>query len=271
MNVVNFIRKLAAHPRAGCFLALLLLAGIHEAAAQTAQFFRIAGPAATTITKFRADGTLVWSNALAGTNYTVQTVSSLPGGTNWVDYVQLPVTNSVNTNQIVAFNPPTGMALIPAGSFTMGDIADTNEVGDAAPITIYVSAFYMDQTDVTWALWYQVYDWAITHGYSFDDVVYAGGGRMAQWPDSVCELVYLCEMVQCAKRDARADAGVLHNGGADDHLPDQRPGPHQFLCELAGGLPVADGSGMGEGGAGRIERAAVSVGGHDQWKPGQLL
>ena len=34
--------------------------------------------------------------------------------------------------------------------------------------TVYVSAFYMDQYDVTYALWQQVYNWAITHGYSFD-------------------------------------------------------------------------------------------------------
>ena len=84
----------------------------------------LAGPAATTITAFRPDGTLVWSNALAGTNYTVQTATSLPGGTNWVDYVQLPVTNGVNTNRVIDLNPPSGMALIPAGSFQMGDNLD---------------------------------------------------------------------------------------------------------------------------------------------------
>ena len=58
--------------------------------------------------------------------------------------------------------PPDGMAFITNGSFTMGDVADTNVDGDAAPITVYVSAFYMDQTDVTEALWQQVYNWAIT-------------------------------------------------------------------------------------------------------------
>jgi formylglycine-generating enzyme required for sulfatase activity len=68
-------------------------------------------------------------------------------------------------------NPPapSGMALIPAGSFTMGDVADTNEDWNAAPITVYVSAFYLDQTDVTEALWQQVYNWATNHGYNFDD------------------------------------------------------------------------------------------------------
>src|SRR5208282_6819964 len=111
------------------------------------RFFRISGPASTTITSLNADGTLVWSNTMAGTNYTIQTVLSLPGGTNWVDYVRLPVSSSVNTNLLFAFNPPAGMALIPAGSFTMGDALDGES--DAIPTTVYVSAFYMDVSEVT--------------------------------------------------------------------------------------------------------------------------
>ena len=42
-------------------------------------------------------------------------------------------------------------------------------------------------------------------------------------------------------------------------------------CEMECGLPVADGGGVGEGGAGRVERAAVSVGEHDFVEPGELL
>jgi formylglycine-generating enzyme required for sulfatase activity len=141
------------------------------------QLFRISGPAATKITAFRADGSLVWTNAQIGTNYIVQTASSLAGGTNWVSYVQIPVTNLINTNQIIAFNPPSGMALIPAGSFTMGDNLDGES--DAPVHTVYVSAFYMDKYDVTYALWRQVYNWAITHGYSFYD---AGSGKAANHP-----------------------------------------------------------------------------------------
>jgi formylglycine-generating enzyme required for sulfatase activity len=146
--------------------------------AQDARFFRISGPAATTITAFRPDGTLVWSNALAGTNYTVQTAVSLAAGTNWVDYVQIPVTNGVNTNRVIDLNPPSGMALIPAGSFTMGDNLD----GDTSsqPLhTVYVSAFYMDKYDVTYALWQTVYNWATNHGYGFDNV---GSGKAANHP-----------------------------------------------------------------------------------------
>jgi formylglycine-generating enzyme required for sulfatase activity len=157
---------------------LALLAGVQQATAQGTRFFRIAGPAATTINAFRADGTMVWSNALTGTNYTVQAATSLGGGTNWVDYVQLLIANRVNTNRIIDPNPPAGMALIPAGSFEMGDKLDGNP--NELPLhTVYVSAFYMDQYDVTYALWQQSYNWAITNGYSFDN---AGAGKAALHP-----------------------------------------------------------------------------------------
>ena len=89
---------------------------------------------------------------------------------------------------------PAGMALIPAGSFTMGNCMDPNEGGaDSSyelPLhTNYVSAFYMDQYDVTYALWQQVHNWATNHGYSFD---HDGSGKatnhpvqMIDWYDSV--------------------------------------------------------------------------------------
>jgi formylglycine-generating enzyme required for sulfatase activity len=73
---------------------------------------------------------------------------------------------------------PSGMALIPAGSFTMGDSLDGDST--ALPLhTVYVSAFYMDKYDVTKALWDTVYQWAIAHGYTFD---YAGSGKAANHP-----------------------------------------------------------------------------------------
>src|SRR6266702_6797105 len=137
----GFIMKSKLH---SLFIVLALLAGINQAAAQGARFFRISGPAATTIMSFNPDGTLVWSNALAGTNYTIQTATSLSGGSNWANYVQLRVTQAVNTNLLFAFNPPAGMALIPAGAFTMGDTLDGNVYGNATPISVTVSAFYMD-------------------------------------------------------------------------------------------------------------------------------
>ncbi len=145
-------------------LILLTLCG-NTATAQGTRFFRISGPAATTIIAFNPDGTLVWSNALAGTNYTVQTVTSLLGGTNWVDYVQLLVTTGVNTNIIFAFNPPAGMALIPAGVFKMGPTLDGES--DATSTNVYVSSFYMDVNLVSSNQWAGVYSYATNYGYVF--------------------------------------------------------------------------------------------------------
>jgi formylglycine-generating enzyme required for sulfatase activity len=62
---------------------------------------------------------------------------------------------------------PSGMAMIPAGPFTMGDTLDG--ISDATPVTATVSGFYMDVNEVTLAQWKSVYHWARTHGYSFEN------------------------------------------------------------------------------------------------------
>ncbi|MEI7940818.1 MAG: SUMF1/EgtB/PvdO family nonheme iron enzyme [Verrucomicrobiota bacterium] len=74
--------------------------------------------------------------------------------------------------------PPGGMALIPAGNFTMGDCM--GDYTSELPLhSVYVSAFYMDKYPVTKSLWDEVYSWAITHGYTFD---YAGSGKASTHP-----------------------------------------------------------------------------------------
>jgi len=76
---------------------------------------------------------------------------------------------------------PPNMVLIPAGSFTMGDTFNEG-YGDELPThTVYVSGFYMDQYKVTKALWDEVYNWATTNGYSFDDGD-SGQGKAANHP-----------------------------------------------------------------------------------------
>jgi formylglycine-generating enzyme required for sulfatase activity len=81
---------------------------------------------------------------------------------------------SVNTN---AQTTSDGMALIPAGSFTMGDTLDGES--DAIMTNIYVSAFYMDTNLVSYSQWQTVYSYATNHGYGFDD---AGAGQAANYP-----------------------------------------------------------------------------------------
>jgi formylglycine-generating enzyme required for sulfatase activity len=76
-------------------------------------------------------------------------------------------------------NPPqvAGMALIPAGVFTMGDTLDGE--GDAIPTSVMVSAFYMDVNLVSLSQWQGVYSYATSHGYSF---VNAGTDKAANTP-----------------------------------------------------------------------------------------
>ena len=81
-------------------------------------------------------------------------------------------------SQSLALHTPAGMALIPAGSFTMGDPLDGHTT--ALPLhTNYVSAFYMDRNLVGYALWQQVYQWARNNGYTFD---LPGSGKAASHP-----------------------------------------------------------------------------------------
>ena len=149
--------------------------------ADEVRFFRVVGPTATTITAFTPDGYITWTNAQIGSNYTVQTARSLGAATNWVDYIQVPVSNNVVTQRLYDPNPPAGMALIPAGNFTMGNCMNSREGSpDELPLhMMYVGAFYMDRYLVTKGLWDTVYHWAIAHGYTFD---HAGSGKASTHP-----------------------------------------------------------------------------------------
>ena len=158
---------------------------------------------------------------------------------------------------------PSGMVLIPAGSFTMGDTLDGTF--DAVPVAANISAFYMEVNLVSLSQWQSFYFWATNHGYGFAN---AGAGKAANHPVETVDW-YDC-VKWCNARSQQAgwtpvyytDAGltqVYTNGDGDG------------LCELGGQrLSVADGSRVGEGGAGRVERATVSVGQYHHRKSGQL-
>jgi formylglycine-generating enzyme required for sulfatase activity len=74
---------------------------------------------------------------------------------------------------------PSGMVLIPPGSFQMGDSFGEGFSEERPVHTVTVSGFYMDRCEVTKALWDEVYGWARTHGYIFD---HAGSGKGATHP-----------------------------------------------------------------------------------------
>ncbi len=131
-----------------------------------------------------------------GANYTAGAASfsgalgaGLAPGNNqriiWNAGVDLPARlfSNVRVSVTASDDPaPSGMALIPAGSFTMGTFTNDGGGSDELPLhSVYVSAFYMDRTEVTKALWDEVYNWATNHGYSF---AYAdsGQGKAANHP-----------------------------------------------------------------------------------------
>ena len=75
------------------------------------------------------------------------------------------------------------MALIPAGSFTMGDTLDGES--DAVPTNITVSAFYMGTNLVSYGQWQSVYNWATSHGYGFLNAGDRGPGYVNGVPGDV--------------------------------------------------------------------------------------
>ena len=156
--------------RVKVILALLLPVGVFQAVGQS-----------PVITSFGQNGVLVCSNLQAGSVASVEWASSLSGPwqTNWANLQAVTAdTNGVisvsvpmfyRVRGVAATNNPTftadGMALIPAGSFTMGDTLDGES--DAIPTNVYVSAFYMDTNLVSLNQWQTLYYWATNYGYSF--------------------------------------------------------------------------------------------------------
>jgi len=76
-------------------------------------------------------------------------------------------------------NTPTNMALIPAGSFVMGDTFSEGEYYELPVHPVYTSAFFMDEYEVTFGLWNTVVAWSATNGYSYD---YPGIGKATNHP-----------------------------------------------------------------------------------------
>jgi len=143
---------------------------------------------APVITSFSQNGSLVCINLAPGSVASVEWASAVTGPwqTNWagLDAVTVDANGMIQVGVPMFYRvrgTPTfpGMTLIPAGLFTMGDTF-TEGSSDELPLhTVYVSAFYMDRTEVTKASWDSVYQWATNHGYSFD---HAGSAKATTHP-----------------------------------------------------------------------------------------
>ncbi len=102
--------------------------------------------------------------------YAFQDASTAPGTLRFYRVVMIPATTN---------NAPAGMVLIPAGSFQMGDTFNEGEAYELPVHAVYVSAFFMDQYEVTKGLWDQVKTWSATNGYAYD---YPGDGKATNHP-----------------------------------------------------------------------------------------
>jgi formylglycine-generating enzyme required for sulfatase activity len=153
-------------------IGLALLAGVHSAFAQVTNLGIAPAPGGQSV--------LYWPTS--STNYVLQTTTNL-ASPNWVT---VRTAYPVNAGQVTNSAPsgffrlqpvtvPAGMALVPAGWFTMGNsVAADHDITDAIPTNIYVSAFVMDVNLVSYGQWTNVYAYATSHGYNF---VNAGLGK----------------------------------------------------------------------------------------------
>ena len=116
-----------------------------------------------------------------------------PGTNRWIVWDAEQDWNRRYSTQMVvkvtAIDIP-GTELIPAGSFEMGDSLGDGEADELPVHTVSIGAFLMDRYEVTFALWSEVRDWAITNGYGFANL---GSGKGPDYP------VYSVNWYDCVK------------------------------------------------------------------------
>jgi formylglycine-generating enzyme len=105
--------------------------------------------------------------------------SAIPG--NAAEVLRYYPTDGVPARffQVLSFTVPAGFARIPAGSFIMGNSVAGDDMPDAPPHEVALSAFYMARNLVTKADWDAVRTWASGNGYN--DLA-AGSGKAGNHP-----------------------------------------------------------------------------------------
>lgn len=111
----------------------------------------------------------IGSNVTPGTNLRITWNS----GTDWNQQLSSQMKFRLSVTGVSV----TGLVLIPAGSYIMGDALDG--LSNTPTHTVTVSAFYMAQNLVTWSEYQTVKSWASKNGYS--DLA-AGSGKASTHP-----------------------------------------------------------------------------------------
>jgi formylglycine-generating enzyme required for sulfatase activity len=140
------------------------------------------------------NGELVCTNLAPGTMATVEWAPTATGPwTNSWEHLAAVMVDSNGAMRVsvpmfyrvrgepAPTNPPAppGMVLISAGPFVMGDSFGEGWSEELPLHTVQVSAFYMDQFEVTKALWDEVRVWANTNGYDLGTI---GLGKATNHP-----------------------------------------------------------------------------------------
>ena len=128
--------------------------------------------------------TLEYRSIVLGYDTQWWTVSKVLADSNGAFSVSRPIDGPgeffrVHAEPPVTVETPTGMVLVPAGEFMIGYSDSRNGRVYELSASVYVSAFHMNKTEVTRALWDEVYAWAVTHGYDFENT---GSGKAANHP-----------------------------------------------------------------------------------------
>jgi sulfatase modifying factor 1 len=187
------------------WVAMALLVGV-SASAQEQHFYRISSGTTTVITAISPDGWLTWSNAAVGGTCTVEHATSLVGSNVWQSYVQHVTTGAVMRLRCVDLSPPSGMVLIPGGTN-----AGTDPDFGAYSLT-NASAFYMDQCEVTKALWGEVRNDPQTVARGYSDLA-VGGGKAANHPVNTVDWYDVIKWCNARSEKASREPVYYTDGG----------------------------------------------------------
>jgi formylglycine-generating enzyme required for sulfatase activity len=124
---------------------------------------------------------------------------------------------------VPTYPPPSteDFALIPAGTFEMGDNFNEGRVNELPVHTVYLDAFYMGRTEVTKEQWDDVRAWATANGYTLWDF------RNAKGPDYPISNIPWVEVVKWCNAASeqeglvpvyrlRANGEIFRTGSGDD-------------------------------------------------------